>query len=79
MIRKTKDHEDTLFLAKEGDCLGEMAVLGNIPRTASLRAQGDVHLLIIEGTHFHSLLCQHPEMSIHMIKLLVNRLAPPEG
>ena len=79
VIRKTKDREETLFLAKEGDCLGEMAVLGNIPRTASLRAQGDVHLLIIEGTHFHSLLRQHPEMSIHMIKLLVNRLAPPEG
>ena len=27
VIRKTKDYEDTLFLAKEGDCLGEMAVL----------------------------------------------------
>jgi LmbE family N-acetylglucosaminyl deacetylase len=79
VIRKTKDHEETLFLAKEGDCLGEMAVLGNIPRTASLRARGDVHLLVIEGTHFHSLLRQHPDLSIHMIKLLVNRLVPPEG
>jgi len=76
VIRQTGDKEDTLFVAKEGDCLGEMAVLGNIPRTASLRARGDVHLLVIEGTHFHSLLRQHPEMSIHMIKLLVNRLVP---
>jgi LmbE family N-acetylglucosaminyl deacetylase len=79
VIRQTGDREQTLFVAKEGDCLGEMAVLGNIPRVASLRARGDVHLLIIEGTHFHSLLRQHPEMSIHMIKLLVNRLVPSEG
>jgi hypothetical protein len=79
VIRKTKDLEETLFLAKEGDCLGEMAVLGNIPRTASLRARGDVDLLVIEGTHFHSLLRQHPDMSIHMIKLLVSRLVPSGG
>jgi CRP-like cAMP-binding protein len=69
--------EQIIFIAKEGDCLGEMAVLGNIPRTASLRARGNVQLLVIEGGHFLSLLHQHPDMAIQVIKLLVERIAQP--
>ncbi|MBW2285176.1 MAG: Crp/Fnr family transcriptional regulator, partial [Deltaproteobacteria bacterium] len=54
--------------------LGEIAVLGDVPRTASLRAGGDVQLLIIKGPDFLNLLRENPDMSIQMIKLLVNRL-----
>ena len=76
VIRESGGQDQVIFLAKDGDCLGEMAVLGDIPRTASLRAQGSSQLLVIEGRHFVSLLRQNPDMAIQMIKLLVNRIAP---
>jgi hypothetical protein len=79
VVRESEGQEQIIYLAKEGDCIGEMAILGDIPRTASLRAQGNVQLLVIEGIHFHALLRQNPDMSIQMIKLLVNRLVPSEG
>jgi hypothetical protein len=77
VVRSFNGREETIFIAKEGDCLGEMAVLGNIPRTASLRCRGNVQLLVIEGRHFISLIHQHPDMAIQIIQLLVKRLAHP--
>ncbi len=75
VIREIPGQEDqVVFVARVGDSLGEMAVLGNIPRTASLRAKGKVQLLVIEGSHFLSLLRQNPDMSIQLLQLLVKRL-----
>jgi LmbE family N-acetylglucosaminyl deacetylase len=79
ILRESSNQEQFIDVAKEGDCVGELAILGNIPRTASLRARGDVRLLIIEGSHFLELLQENPEMSIRLLKLLVNRLAPTPG
>jgi len=77
VVRETEGQEDqVIFVAREGDSLGELAILGNIPRTASLRARGNVQLLVIEGPHFLSLLRQNPDMSIQLIQLLVKRLLP---
>jgi len=79
ILREARDQEEFIDAAKEGDCVGELAILGDIPRTASLRAQGDTRLLVIEGPHFLSLLLETPEMSIRLLKLLVKRLAPTAG
>ncbi len=64
-----------LVVRKVGDCIGELSVLGNVPRTASMRARGDTRLLVIEGRHFQPLLRQYPDMAIEMIKILVDKLA----
>jgi hypothetical protein len=60
---------------REGSCIGELAVLESIPRVAAMRARGDVRLLVLEGTHFQSLIHEHPNMSYRVIRLLVRRLA----
>lgn len=67
--------QEHVFLAKERDCLGELGMMGNILSRASMRARGDTHLFIIENAQFHSVLRQHPDVSIQVIKFLVNRLA----
>jgi len=58
-----------------GACVGEMAILGHIPRTATLRAKGDVQLLVIRGDHFQSLLLDNPQMAIGLLNMLVVRFA----
>jgi len=75
VVRESGDRKEVIDLSFAGDSLGEMAVLGDIPRTASLRAKGDVQLLVITGPHFISLLREHPDASIQVIKLLLKRLA----
>jgi Cyclic nucleotide-binding domain len=79
VVRETQGREEVIFRAREGDSLGELAVLGNIPRTAALRARGSVQLLVIEGPQFLSLLRLNPDLSIQLIQLLVKRLVPAAG
>lgn len=57
-----------------GAFVGEMAVLGDIPRTATLRANGDIELLVISGKDFQSLLNENPRMAVKLLNLLVKRV-----
>ena len=72
-------HEDdaesnVIYTAGEEECIGEMAILADIPRTASLRTRGIAELYVIDGKHFMALLHRNPELAISMIRLLVRRL-----
>jgi LmbE family N-acetylglucosaminyl deacetylase len=78
VIQKSNSKEHVIFTAKEGDCLGELAVLGDMTRTASLCALGDVQLLVIKGEHFLALLKKYPDMSIQMLGLMVERVLNAE-
>jgi len=78
VMQDVNGQENVIFTAVEGACLGELAILGNIPRTASLRARGDVQLLVINGDHFLPLLKQHPDLSVRMLKLMVTRVLNAE-
>ena len=44
--------------------------------SASLRARGNVELLVIERINFVETLRRAPEMSIRLMKTIVERLAP---
>ena len=79
VVKESGSQETVVYLAGVGDCLGEMGILADVPRTASLRTRGDVQLLVIKGAHFLSLLRQSPDISIQVIRLLVNRLAASTG
>ena len=74
VIQKSNDKEQVIFTAKVGACLGELAILGNITRTASLCARGNLQLLVIKGEHFLTLLKKHPDISIQMLRLMVERM-----
>lgn len=75
IVRETEGKRH-VFVAKKGDCIGELAVLGNASRTASLRTLGEVQLLVIKGPVFLSLLNQFPDMAIRIIRFLVDRYTP---
>ena len=74
VIQKSNDQEQVIFTAREGACLGELAILGNITRTASLRASGSIKLLVIKGEHFLPLLKKYPDIAIQMLELMVERV-----
>ena len=75
VVKNIDGKHKTVYTAKPGEVLGEISVLGHIPRTAGLRAKGDVLVLTIKAPHFIRLLRENPDMSLAIIELLVHRLA----
>ena len=68
-----------------GEYVGEMAVITQAPRMASLVAAGAVRALTIDRRRFERILRERPEASLAVMRELCNRLVnmvgggPPEG
>jgi CRP/FNR family cyclic AMP-dependent transcriptional regulator len=60
---------------KDGDFLGEIAILCDTPRTATVTASSELKTLRIRKESFFELLRQFPEMAIEMTRLLAERLS----
>ncbi len=57
-----------------GEYLGEMALLSDQPRSATVRAEEDGELLRLERTHFMHLLGQQPQVALTLLPELCQRL-----
>ena len=66
--------EQLLAVLEKGDFFGEMALLEELPRTASARALTDVKLLQINGSTFDQMLRDNPEIAVRMMRKLSRRL-----
>lgn len=65
-------------VAKAGDCLGELGAMRNVLRRASMRARGNAHLLVLKEAQFQSVVRQHPDISVQVIRHLLSRMADAE-
>ncbi len=63
-----------LALLEEGDFFGEMAILEDVPRTATAKAVTDCALVRIDRGTFDQLLKHDPEIAIRMLRKLSYRL-----
>jgi hypothetical protein len=57
-----------------GEVVGEMSIISRIPRVASLVADGDVRTLRIGHRAFESMLRERPDVSLAVMRVLVDRL-----
>ncbi|HEX9766478.1 MAG TPA: cyclic nucleotide-binding domain-containing protein, partial [Nitriliruptorales bacterium] len=64
-----------VYVAGVGDVVGELVVLADRPRSASLRARGNTKVLTMRGSDFRDLLREHPDLSEQVIGMLTERLA----
>jgi HEAT repeat protein len=62
-----------------GDVVGEMAIITQEPRMASLVASGDVRALRVGRREFEGILRERPDTAIAVIRLLSQRLAESAG
>jgi CRP-like cAMP-binding protein len=58
----------------DGDFLGEIAILCDTPRTATIVAKNELQALRIRKEPFFEMLRQFPEMAVEMTRLLAERL-----
>lgn len=59
----------------QNDIVGEIAILCDVPRTATIRASGDLDVLKITKDRFIRLLSDFPAVSIGVMRVLADRLA----
>jgi HEAT repeat protein len=66
--------ENVIAVREPGEFVGEMAILESAPRSATLRAQEDVRVLIIEGEAFKAILKDRPEVAISVLQHMSTRV-----
>jgi hypothetical protein len=57
-----------------GEFVGEMAILESMPRSATLRARGEVRVLVIDGESFNSIMLDRPEVAISVLRHMSSRV-----
>ena len=70
----TESGEIPVAQLKDGDFLGEIAILCDTPRTATVTASSELKTLRIRKEPFFELLRQFPEMAIELTRMLADRL-----
>lgn len=58
----------------KNDFVGEIAILCNVPRTATITAASELTTLRISKDLFVKLLAEFPEMAVEMLRVLAQRL-----
>jgi CRP/FNR family transcriptional regulator, cyclic AMP receptor protein len=61
---------------KTGDFFGEIALVHNAPRTATVKATSPVRALVVTERNFRRLLDEQPDIQRKVLAALAERLAP---
>jgi CRP/FNR family transcriptional regulator, cyclic AMP receptor protein len=59
-----------------GDFFGEIALISNIPRTATVKTSAPVRALVVTTRDFWTLLDESPQLQGKVLKALADRVAP---
>jgi CRP-like cAMP-binding protein len=64
----------TYGLMRAGECFGEMALIEDAPRSATVRAEAPAHCLTLSKQGFLNLIQHHPQIALSIMKSLCQRL-----
>ncbi len=74
ILKSVDGKEQSLAVLEKGDFFGEMALLEDLPRTASARALGNCRLLQINGSTFDQMLRSNAEIAVRLMRKLSRRV-----
>lgn len=75
IIVETDAGEVTVAQLGRNEFIGEISILCDVPRTATVRANTDLSALKIKKEHFVGLVSQVPELGIQVMRELASRLS----
>ncbi len=67
-------HDKVVEMAERGTILGEMAMIDELPRSATVVAKSDCTLLSINRRRFNFLIQQTPNVALHVMRVIADRL-----
>ncbi|MFN4011524.1 cyclic nucleotide-binding domain-containing protein [Pannonibacter sp.] len=70
----TRDGDRSVATVREHSIVGEIAILCDVPRTATLVARTDMDVLTVTKDDFLKLLKEFPDMSLEVMRTLAQRL-----
>lgn len=62
------------YIAVSGEFIGEMSLIDESPRSATAVAENDCELIRVDRDKFFKLIKKHPDFSILVMRVLVERL-----
>jgi HEAT repeat protein len=74
VVKRSGTGETVLATRSVGEFVGEMAILESAPRSATLKARGDVRVLIIDGDAFNTILHDRPQVAVSVLKHMSTRV-----
>ncbi len=74
VFRRVNSNERLLALLGEKECFGEMGILDDQPRSASVRAAEPATVLKIDRESFRELILERPQIAFAIFKILSGRL-----
>ena len=72
--KKVREIDKTLAILGKGDFFGEMSILNNKPRSATVEVIEDAKLLVIDPQTFETMVRNNAEIALRIIKNLSARL-----
>lgn len=79
VIQERDGRTERLGELRAGDVFGEMALLDEFPRSATVRALEPSTCLGIQRWHFKGILESHPQLALAMLPVLTRRLRRAEA
>jgi len=74
IFKKLEKREETLAVLEKGDFFGEMAILENLPRSATAEALEDCELIRVNASMLDEMMKRNPEISIRILRNLASKL-----
>jgi CRP-like cAMP-binding protein len=74
VYRKTTRGDVILATLEQAQYFGEMAIIENEPRSASVRARGDCRLLRLDGRQFRRMMESNAVLSFRLVQVFSRRL-----
>ncbi|MBI3760625.1 MAG: cyclic nucleotide-binding domain-containing protein [Chloroflexi bacterium] len=79
VLKRSGQQDIAIAVREPGAVIGEMSLLDNSPRMASVRATQESHLLMIPHEAFHQMLTTSPSAAMAILKVVSSRLRQNEG
>lgn len=79
VVQERGGQTERLAELKAGDVFGEMALLDEFPRSATVRAIEPTTCLGIQRWHFKGILESHPQLALALLPVLTRRLRTAEA